>query len=96
MPTYVAFNAKNVDDSDTMEKTKSTSESFISFFEATLPDGLAAAVRDNLRAAASSAFDKMDLVSSEEFEVQKRVLLRTREKLEQLELQVAELEKQMR
>ena len=96
MSTYVAFNAKNVDDSGTMEKTKSTSESFISFFEAALPDGLAAAVRDNLRAAASSAFDKMDLVSSEEFEVQKRVLLRTREKLEQLELQVAELEKQMR
>ena len=55
--------------------------------------GLAAAVRDNLRAAASSAFEKMDLVSSEEFEVQKRVLLRTREKLEQLELQVAEVRK---
>ena len=96
MATYVAFNAKSVDDSGTMEKTKSTSESFISFFEAALPDGIATAVRDNLRAAASSAFDKMDLVSSEEFEVQKRVLLRTREKLEQLELQVAELEKQMR
>ena len=78
-----------------MEKKNSTSESFISFFEAALPAGLAAAVRDNLRAAASSAFDKMDLVSNEEFEVQKRVLLRTREKLEQLELQVAQLEKKM-
>ena len=52
-------------------------------------------MRDNLRAAASNAFDKMELVNSEEFEVQKRVLLRTREKLEQLEKQVAELEKQM-
>ena len=78
-----------------MEKKNSTSESFISFFEAALPTGLAAAVRDNLRAAASSAFEKMDLVSSEEFEVQKRVLLRTREKLEQLELQVEQLEKKM-
>lgn len=78
-----------------MEKKKSSSESFISFFEAALPAGLAAAVRDNLRAAASSAFDKMDLVSNEEFEVQKRVLLRTREKLEQLEVQVAQLEKNM-
>jgi len=37
----------------------------------------------------------MDLVSSEEFEVQKRVLLRTREKLDQLEHQVAQLEKQL-
>ncbi|MCK5359154.1 MAG: accessory factor UbiK family protein [Gammaproteobacteria bacterium] len=79
-----------------MENKNSPSESFIRFFEAALPAGLAAAVRDNLRAAASSAFDKMDLVSNEEFEVQKRVLLRTREKLEQLELQVAELEKKMR
>lgn len=96
MAAYVDFEAKSVDDSNSMDKIKSTSESFIGFFEAALPDGLAAAVRDNLRAAASSAFEKMDLVSSEEFEVQKRVLLRTREKLEQLELQVAELEKQMR
>ena len=78
-----------------MEKVKSASDSFISFFEAALPDGLAAAVRDNLRAAASSAFDKMELVSNEEFEVQKRVLLRTREKLEQLEIQVAQLEKKL-
>jgi len=79
----------------TMENNESTSESFLKFFEAALPSGLAAAVRDNLRAAASNAFEKMDLVSSEEFEVQKRVLLRTREKLEQLEHQVAELEKKM-
>ena len=79
----------------TMENNESTSESFLKFFEAALPSGLATAVRDNLRAAASNAFEKMDLVSSEEFEVQKRVLLRTREKLEQLEHQVAELEKKM-
>ncbi|MEA1888973.1 MAG: accessory factor UbiK family protein [Pseudomonadota bacterium] len=78
-----------------MEKNNTTKESFISFFEAALPAGIASAVRDNLRAAANSAFEKMDLVSSEEFEVQKRVLLRTREKLDQLEQQVAQLEKQM-
>lgn len=78
-----------------MENNESTSESFLKFFEAALPSGLAVAVRDNFRAAASNAFEKMDLVSSEEFEVQKRVLLRTREKLEQLEHQVAELEKKM-
>ena len=78
-----------------MEKKNTTAESFISFFEAAVPAGLATAVQDNIRAAANSAFEKMDLVSSEEFEVQKRVLLRTREKLEQLELQVAQLEKMM-
>jgi ubiquinone biosynthesis accessory factor UbiK len=78
-----------------MENKTSTSDSFIRFFEAALPEGLAVAVRENLRAAASSAFDKMDLVSNEEFEVQKRVLLRTRQKLEQLERQVAQLEKKL-
>ena len=36
---------------------------------------------------------KLDFVSREEFEVQQHVLLKTREKLEQLQQQVAELEK---
>ena len=78
-----------------MNKNNSTTDSFIRFFEAALPAGIASAIRDNLRAAANSAFEKMDLVSSEEFEVQKRVLLRTREKLDQLEQQVEQLEKQL-
>jgi BMFP domain-containing protein YqiC len=37
----------------------------------------------------------MNLVSREEFEVQTAVLARTREQLERLEAQVAELEKQI-
>ncbi|WP_133405614.1 ubiquinone biosynthesis accessory factor UbiK [Parashewanella tropica] len=36
---------------------------------------------------------KLDFVSREEFEVQQHVLLKTREKLEQLQVQVSELEK---
>jgi BMFP domain-containing protein YqiC len=78
-----------------MSKYTSTADSFIKFFESAMPSGLAAGLRSNLRAAANSAFEKMELVNSEEFEVQKRVLLRTREKLDQLEIQVAELEKKM-
>ena len=35
---------------------------------------------------------RLDLVTREEFEVQRAVLLRTREKLEALQAQVAELE----
>lgn len=46
----------------------------------------------NLRAVLRSAFTRMDLVSREEFDVQSAVLARTREKLEALEKQVAELE----
>jgi BMFP domain-containing protein YqiC len=46
----------------------------------------------NLRALLSSAFSKLDLVTREEFDVQKEVLSRTREKLQQLEARVASLE----
>ncbi len=49
-------------------------------------------VEKNLRALVASTFDRLDLVTREEFEVQKGVLERTRRKLEELERRVAELE----
>jgi len=39
-----------------------------------------------------STFERMELVTREEFDVQRKVLERTREKLVALEAQVAELE----
>lgn len=49
----------------------------------------------NLRAATQSVFARLDLVTREEFDVQRKVLARTREKIEQLEKQVAALEAQL-
>ncbi len=49
-------------------------------------------VEKNLRAATESVFSRLDLVTREEFDVQRKVLERSREKIEQLEKQVAELE----
>lgn len=49
----------------------------------------------NLRAATQSVFAKLDLVTREEFDVQAKVLARSREKIEQLEKQVAALEAQL-
>jgi len=49
-------------------------------------------VEKNLRAAMSSLFAKLDLVTREEFDVQREVLARTRAKLQALEARVAELE----
>jgi BMFP domain-containing protein YqiC len=49
-------------------------------------------VEKNLRAATQSVFDRLDLVTREEFDVQRKVLARSRSKIEQLEKQVAELE----
>lgn len=49
----------------------------------------------NFRAILQSALGKLDLVTREEFEVQKGVLAKTRAKLETLEAQVAEIEKRL-
>jgi BMFP domain-containing protein YqiC len=53
----------------------------------------AADLEKNLRALLSSALTKLDLVSREEFDIQRQVLVRTREKLALLEAQVAALER---
>lgn len=60
-----------------------------------LPGGLTALhddARRNLRAAVAGALERMELVTREEFDVQRAVLQRTREKLERLEARVVELE----
>ena len=46
----------------------------------------------NARALLTGFFTRLDLVTHEEFDVQSDVLRRTREKLEQLEAKVVELE----
>jgi BMFP domain-containing protein YqiC len=49
-------------------------------------------VEKHMRAVLASVFAKLDLVTREEFDVQREVLARTREKLEALEARAAELE----
>jgi len=48
----------------------------------------------NIRSMMTQGFQKMDLVTREEFDVQAKVLSKTREKLEAVEQKVALLEKQ--
>lgn len=61
----------------------------------TVPEGLKN-VRDdlekNFRSVLQSGLDKLDLVTREEFEVQRAVLAKTREKLEALESRLAAME----
>ena len=57
-----------------------------------LPVDLADDVKKNVRAVVQSSLEKMDLVTREELEVQEKILLRTREKLEALEARITELE----
>ena len=60
-----------------------------------VPPGLSSLKQDmekNFHAVLQSALGKLDLVTREEFEVQKAVLAKTRSKLEDLEKCVAEIE----
>lgn len=62
---------------------------------AMVPSGLQDARADlsaNFRAALQAGLRQLDLVTREEFDVQRSVLLRTREKIELLEQQLAALE----
>lgn len=49
-------------------------------------------LQQNFRAVLQGGLARLDLVTREEFDVQRAVLLRTREKLEALERQVAAME----
>ena len=55
---------------------------------------LRAELQQNFRAVLQTGLSRLDLVTREEFEVQRAVLLRTREKLDALQQTVAELEAQ--
>jgi BMFP domain-containing protein YqiC len=49
-------------------------------------------IEKNMRAALAGMFARLDLVTREEFDVQREVLSRTRARLEALEASIAELE----
>ena len=51
-------------------------------------------LQQNFKSVLQSGLARLDLVTREEFEVQRAVLLRTREKLEELQRAVGELEAQ--
>ena len=58
-----------------------------------IPNSPAQQIEKKVSAMMNQGFQKMDLVTREEFELQSKVLAKTREKLEALEAKVAALEK---
>jgi len=71
-------------------------EEFAEKFNQSIPPGAKAFKEDiekSFKQVLQSAIAKMDLVTREEFDVQKKVLAKTRAKIESLEKVVAELEK---
>ena len=55
-------------------------------------DILGKEAQQKIKAAAQATFDKLDLVTRDEFDAQRAVLARSREKIEQMEKLLAELE----
>lgn len=72
-----------------------TIEQVIAGMRSSLPDGITRDLEKNLRAALTAVLARLNLVTREELEVQAAVLARTRARLEELEKQVAELEKML-
>lgn len=58
----------------------------------TIANSPAKDIEKNAKAMLGSAFNKMDLVTREEFDVQQQVLIKTRTKLSELEARLATLE----
>lgn len=67
-------------------------EDFGSKMSALLANSPAKDIEKNAKAMVCGLFDKLDLVTREEFDIQAQLLARTREKLQALEARVAALE----
>lgn len=82
----------------TSTRTSRRIETLASRVMGLLPEGSATLredLRRNLRGALTAALGRMELVTQEEFEVQRAVLARTRAKLEALERRVQALEREL-
>ncbi|MHB8346735.1 MAG: accessory factor UbiK family protein [Acidiferrobacterales bacterium] len=67
-------------------------DQILSALRGALPQDFVADGERNLRAALNSVFERLDLVTRDELDVQEAVLGRTRAKLAELERRIAELE----
>jgi BMFP domain-containing protein YqiC len=64
-------------------------------FSALLAASPARDIEKNVRALLGATFSRLDLVTREEFDIQRELLTRTRERLALLETRIAELESKL-
>jgi len=79
-----------------MNDPKDLIEKILSTVQSAMPESLADDMKSNVRAMLQSSLHDLDLVSSEELEIQKAVLAKTRSKLEELENKLKELEEKLK
>lgn len=78
---------------DIMQKVQSIANDMQSKVEDAIRQSPAKDLEKNVRSLMTQGFQKMDLVTREEFDLQTQVLAKTRAKLEELEAKVTVLEK---
>jgi BMFP domain-containing protein YqiC len=78
---------------DIMQKVQSIANDMQSKVEEVIRQSPAKDLEKNVRSLMTQGFQKMDLVTREEFDLQTQVLAKTRAKLEELEAKVTALEK---
>jgi hypothetical protein len=78
---------------DIMQKVQSIANDMQSKVEEAIRQSPAKDLEKNVRSLMTQGFQKMDLVTREEFDLQTQVLAKTRAKLEELEAKVTALEK---
>ncbi len=78
---------------DLMQKVQTIANDMQSKVEDAIRQSPAKDLEKNVRSLMTQGFQKMDLVTREEFDLQTQVLAKTRAKLEELEAKVSALEK---
>jgi hypothetical protein len=78
---------------DIMQKVQTIANDMQSKVEDAIRQSPAKDLEKNVRSLMTQGFQKMDLVTREEFDLQTQVLAKTRAKLEELEAKVNALEK---
>jgi len=63
--------------------------------KAAVPESLSNDVRENVKAAIQDVISDLDVVTREELDTQKAVLEKTRAKVDEMEVVIAELEKKL-
>lgn len=70
-------------------------EQIIQTARAAVPDSLSKDVRDNVRSALQEVISELDVVTREELDIQTSVLNKTRAKVDEMELIIADLEQRL-
>ena len=78
---------------DLMQKVQTIANDMQSKVEDAIRQSPAKDLEKNVRSLMTQGFQKMDLVTREEFDLQTQVLAKTRAKLEELDAKVSALEK---